>query len=338
MGESHNTIEAGKAPSFEEFRAMLRPTGIINGIIKVDVDNCTGCGLCVENCALGNMEMDETKHPKMKNDYLCASCFNCIAACPKEVLSFSQCYGVEGGFFDVGNPPVKKPLAPEDAEGNPAEWTPVEKVIMERRSVRNFKKTPVPEPLIRRILEAGRFAPSGGNHQPWKFVVVTDPDFIAQLEAACQAVWAGMYPVFVNDETVAGMVGKVPTGVFDPRTQAGMRSVAMKVLPVFFNAPVVIFLGGNQKLNNPPQAIGICGENMTLAAVSLGIGACWTNFGAGVNFIPEIRSRLGFDEPWNVESALALGYPRFKQTGIVARQYRPVAWFRPGVEGPRLEE
>ncbi|MBP7015967.1 MAG: nitroreductase family protein, partial [Smithella sp.] len=39
------------------------------------------------------------------------------------------------------------------------EWNPVEKVIMERRSIRNFKKEPVPDNLIRRVLEAGRFAP-----------------------------------------------------------------------------------------------------------------------------------------------------------------------------------
>ena len=90
MGEPNNAAEAGKTPSFEEFKPMLRPTGIINGIIKVDVDKCTGCALCIENCALKCMEMDEAKHPKMKEDYLCASCSNCIAACPKEALSFAQ--------------------------------------------------------------------------------------------------------------------------------------------------------------------------------------------------------------------------------------------------------
>ena len=63
MGEPNNAAEAGKTPSFEEFKPMLRPTGIINGIIKVDVDKCTGCALCIENCALKCMEMDEAKHP-----------------------------------------------------------------------------------------------------------------------------------------------------------------------------------------------------------------------------------------------------------------------------------
>jgi hypothetical protein len=65
-------------------------------------------------------------------------------------------------------------------EGMP--WNPVEKVIMERRSVRRFKKDPVPPNLIRRVLEAARFAPSTGNSQPWKFLVITNPEIIAEME------------------------------------------------------------------------------------------------------------------------------------------------------------
>jgi len=48
----------------------------------------------------------------------------------------------------------------------------VEETIYRRRSVRFYEKQQVPVYLIRRILEAGRFAPSAGNAQTWKFVVV----------------------------------------------------------------------------------------------------------------------------------------------------------------------
>ena len=65
-------------------------------------------------------------------------------------------------------------------EGQP--WNPVEKIIMERRSVRRFKKDPVPPNMIRRVLEAARFAPSTGNCQPWKFLVITNPEVIAEME------------------------------------------------------------------------------------------------------------------------------------------------------------
>lgn len=331
-----------KKQTFEELKPMLRPSGVIRGEIKVDLDKCTGCGLCIQNCPFTCMEMDETtdsKHPKMRDEYVCMSCSNCLIACPVDALSIGQLFGVEkGAFFDTEFAPVKMPLEPKDAEGNKVEWTVVERTIMERRSARNFKKTLVPDTLIRRVLEAGRFAPSGGNHQPWKFTVVTDPEFLAQLEGACQAVWAGMYPVFTNDDAVINMVGQVPTGVFDPRTQRGLRGIAVKELPVFFGAPALIFMGGHLKLNDAPTAIGICGENMNLAAVSLGLGVCWSNFGRAANYIPEIKAKLGFDDNWQVESVLALGYPKFKQAGLVARQYRPVTWFRPGSAEPQVEK
>lgn len=49
-------------------------------------------------------------------------------------------------------------------------------VIEKRRSIRRFKPEPVATEDLRRILEAGRLAPSGGNRQPWSFVVVRDSE------------------------------------------------------------------------------------------------------------------------------------------------------------------
>jgi hypothetical protein len=54
-------------------------------------------------------------------------------------------------------------------EGAP--WNAVETAFLKRRSIRKFKKKRVPAHLIRRMLEVGRFAPSQGNCEPWKFVV-----------------------------------------------------------------------------------------------------------------------------------------------------------------------
>ena len=58
-------------------------------------------------------------------------------------------------------------------------------VFQQRRSVRQFKPDPVPEVDIRRILDAARTAPTSGNQQPWKFLVVRDSAKLAELKAAC---------------------------------------------------------------------------------------------------------------------------------------------------------
>ncbi len=328
---------ADPATTFEDLKPMLRPGGVNNGIMQVDPDKCTHCGLCMKNCPFKCWELNENEVPVMKEQYICFSCFNCVVACPVNAVSVVRTFSVDNAFYDTEFPAFKRPVAPKDAEGNPADWTEVEQVIMNRRSVRNFKKDPVSEPLIRRVLEAGRFAPSGGNHQPWKFVVVTDPRFIEEMEAACQALWEGMYGMFTSDEQVMNLVKTVPTGVFDPRVQYGVRCIATKELSVFFQAPVVIFIGTNRKMAGPETHAGITGQNMTLAASALGLGSCWSNFAAGVNYIPELIGKLGYEDPWTVQTAVCLGYPKFGQKGLVARHLRPVTWFRAGAEGPEIE-
>lgn len=50
-------------------------------------------------------------------------------------------------------------------------------------AVRQFQARPVPEPLIRQIVEAGRLTASGGNSQPWHFIIVQDKQMLRQLGA-----------------------------------------------------------------------------------------------------------------------------------------------------------
>ena len=49
-------------------------------------------------------------------------------------------------------------------------------VVVRRRSVRRFKKEAIPKESLGRVLEAGRWAPSAGNCQPWRFLVVSDSE------------------------------------------------------------------------------------------------------------------------------------------------------------------
>ena len=70
--------------------------------------------------------------------------------------------------------------------------------IRTRRTVREFTADPVPDSTIRRILQAARWAPSSSNTQPWHFIVVREPDTIAELGRICtQGVFIGQAPVAV---------------------------------------------------------------------------------------------------------------------------------------------
>ncbi len=109
--------------------------------------------------------------------------------------------------------------------------------ILKRRSVRRFTNEPVTREQIETILEAGRFAPSGKNSQPWRFIVVE------------------------SDERRAELAKLVP--------QKGMVAAAPVTLAVLLDHDV-----GYDELKDA-QGIGAAIENILLAVHALGLGACW---------------------------------------------------------------
>jgi nitroreductase/NAD-dependent dihydropyrimidine dehydrogenase PreA subunit len=326
----------------DQLREIVRPKHIQMGVMEVDEDSCTSCGLCVDNCPFKCWTMEEGGYPELKDEYECFSCFNCMVVCPTEALSIVETYHATDGFW-VTEPhplPAKMPLKPRDKDGNLDEWNAVERAVLQRRSVRNFKDEPVPDHLIRRVLEAGRFAPSAGNCQPWQFIVVTDQAMIDKMDELCWTTVSGMYGMYKNDDMIEHLapMAEANAGLFDPRVAlGGMGAIVRKELPASLKAPCVILLAADARAISGPQLnIGICGENMNLVANSLGIKACWNGFLAlGV---AAIADQIDLKPNWSVITTLVLGWPAFKQEGMVPREYRPVTWFREGSDGPEIEE
>ena len=70
-------------------------------------------------------------------------------------------------------------------ENPPAAEANIWEVFRQRRSVRKFRPDAIPEKDIVKMIEAARLAPTSGNQQPWKFLVIRDPNKIRQLKEAC---------------------------------------------------------------------------------------------------------------------------------------------------------
>ena len=333
---------------WEDVKDVLRPNldDVHMGVMKIDEDKCNKCELCMQNCPFRCWEKNEGGFPALKEKYECFSCYNCKVACPNDAISIIDSYHVDAGVFKTEPHPLppEMPLEPKDAEGNPAEWNEIENAVLTRRSVRNFKDKPVPEPLIQRVLEAGRFAPSGGNCQPWKFVVITNKEIITEIDKVAINVLKTMHNTYMNDNSVKALQGMVKNGVgsFDPRIiLGGMGAIGKEgELTPSLNAPAVILLLGDERAIGDPQiSIGICGQTMNLVANSVGIKACWSGFFAiGASYHPTLKKELGIEPPWSCISSLCLGYPKFKQEGIVPRENRPVKWFREDKDKPGIPE
>jgi nitroreductase/NAD-dependent dihydropyrimidine dehydrogenase PreA subunit len=332
---------------WEDVKDILRPNmdDVHMGVMKVDEDKCNKCELCMQNCPFRCWEKNEEGYPVLKDKYECFSCYNCKIACPNNAISIIDSYHVDEGFWKTEPHPLlpEMPLEPRDADGNPTEWNEIEKLVLTRRSVRNFKETPVPEAYIQRVLEAGRFAPSAGNCQPWKFVVITDREMIKEIDNVAINIIKNLHNTYMNDNTVKGLEGIVSgsgAGTADPRVIIGGMGAVGKEggLTPSLNAPAVILLLADERsIGNPQLNIGICGQNMNLVANSLGIKACWSGFSSiGANFHPTLKKKFGIEPPWICITSLCLGYPKFKQEGLVPRESRPVKWFREDKDKPGI--
>ncbi|MHA1256536.1 MAG: nitroreductase family protein [Promethearchaeota archaeon] len=332
--------------SWEKLEPVLRPdlSNIHMGVMRVDQSKCNKCGLCLQNCPFRAWEYDEGGFPSMKEEYACFSCYNCKVACPSDAIIIVEPYHVTDGYWKTDSYPLpaKVPLEPKDENGNPTEWNAIEKAVLERRSVRNFKDKPVPESLIQRVLEAGRFAPSAGNCQSWKFIVITNKALLEEIDKTVKNGIQLIYKMYLNDKAVKNLVPfvKDSPGNFDPRVvYGGMGTIGGNTeVSVSFGAPVVILILGDERAPSLELNIGICGQNMNLVANSIGIKAFWNGFlTLGIEASP-LKKKLGIKSPWKVVEVICMGYPAFKQEGMVPREYRPVTWFREGKDGPEIQE
>jgi len=187
----------------------------------------------------------------------------------------------------------------------------VREAIRQRRSVRRFRDEPVPDEIIREMLEAARLAPSASNRQPWRFIVVTDPKEKAKLRQICwdQAFIEQAPVVFVccadlnayartsrlkrSQEFIDYGVTETLSGRFaDPEFRASLLKLPDPDLGVFLAAAVA----------NTYIAI----EHMVLTATAMGLGSCWVGALGGEG---EINALFNLPKNIVVVAVLPVGYP-----------------------------
>jgi nitroreductase len=78
--------------------------------------------------------------------------------------------------------------------------------------------------------------------------------------------------------------------------------------------------------------IGCCGQNMVLAAHSIGLGTCWVGFVELLRFGQKWKRRLGVEFPYDICEGLAVGYPVGKPDGIIPRETVETDWYEDGVK------
>ena len=182
----------------------------------------------------------------------------------------------------------------------------IDVAIKGRRSIRQYKEKPVPQELIREILEAGTYAPSGKNSQPWRFQVL-------------------------KGESKTGLTTKFRSSLEGIKRVLGEKNMgsSLRTCSIMERAPVIVVVWNApsaskhrlgdaiakiskkmRRLNEfghlaALQGVSAAIQNMLLTAYGLGLGSLW--IGDICYAMDDLEKYLG--KPWELVAAVAIGWP-----------------------------
>jgi nitroreductase len=182
--------------------------------------------------------------------------------------------------------------------------------INKRRSIRSYDAKPVPRDVIKTIIEAGNQAPftSITRSQPWRFVVVENPEFRQKLFSTTFPFWKnateGMKKTYPD-------IYKMAVRVYDAMDEP--KDV------IYYNAPVIIFVLGPA---NDAVSCALACENIMIAATSLGLGSCYVGFGSIIRGDADVVKTLDLKDDEAVYGPILLGYPKIDPSEALSSALR----------------
>jgi nitroreductase len=185
--------------------------------------------------------------------------------------------------------------------------------IKSRRSIRRYKDKKLSKKEIMSLIEAGSYAPSSHNRQPWEFVVLTGSK-IDELSAEIN----NWYSSFVKLGRPLSFIKEIKESV-----DAMKKRVESDKDLFFYHAPCVVIVHAPKK-RFYLQDCSCAAQNMMLAARSLSIGSCWIGFADIVlNRSRKIKKKLGIPMSHGVMATIAFGYTdRFPSKALPRREFK----------------
>ncbi|MBQ6163232.1 MAG: nitroreductase family protein [Clostridia bacterium] len=245
--------------------------------ISIDSLSCIGCGKCVKDCVAFALRIE---NGKAKAENGCIECGHCYAICPVGAIDMP-------GYDKTGCSEIT-PMSNIDGDV-------FLRAIKSRRSVRQFKNIPVEQEKIDKILEAGRYAPTGANSQNVAFTVLSKKQ--EEIERECVKLFR--------------------TGVKIGRKFSNrLQNADISDTFFFKGAPLVIVVSGHDKVN-----ASLASAYMELTANSLGLGVIYSGFFCGCAVInPKIKAQLCLPKGHKPVTCMIIGYPDVEYKRIPPRR------------------
>ena len=176
--------------------------------------------------------------------------------------------------------------------------------ILTRRSTRRFDNKIPNKELIQKVVNAGRYAPSGANSQTSHFIVITNKEVLKEIAELVQGEFAKME---ISEDMYVSLKGSI--------------NASKKGDYVFhYNAPVLIVIANKKGYGNAIADSSCALENMMIAANAFDLGSCWINQLHWLDDNERIRTFLegyGLKKDETITGGLALG---FSENGLPNRK------------------
>lgn len=245
--------------------------------IEINQELCIGCGKCVRDCVSEKIKLVNGKAQFMYER--CIQCGHCFAICPVNAVTMTNYKSLEE-------------IAPCNIDEFDSDKFLL--ALKSRRTVRQFKKEDVPDEMIRKIIEAGRYCPSGTNAQDFSFTVIKKK--LPEIEK--EAV-----KVFRLAQKTASPFSKY------------LRNVIIDDKFFSKGAPVVIVVNGKGT-----TSACLASSYMELMAESMGLGVLYSGFLVGVAKLnPKVSSMLETKKGHSPVTALVIGWPDVEYKRIPPR-------------------
>jgi nitroreductase/NAD-dependent dihydropyrimidine dehydrogenase PreA subunit len=267
------------------------------GLLRINEDLCKRDGFCVKDCPTAIIELpDEDGFPQIipNGDDACLECGHCVAVCPHGALSHER--------IPIENSPaINKKLAVNEEQAL--------QFLRSRRSIRHYLKKPVETEKIRRLIEAARYAPTGGNSQQVEWIVLSDKNRLREI-AGRTVDWLRE---IANDPEIAAARPYLLKAV--EAWDAGNDSVLR-------DAPALIVAMAPKEAMNGLVDLTLALSYLDLFAPTMGLGTCWAGLLQGAMLAsPPLKEKVGIPEAYPHHYPIMLGYPELRYHRLPERRY-----------------
>ncbi len=193
------------------------------------------------------------------------------------------------------------------------------------RAVRRLRPDPIADDVMQRVLEAATWAPTGGNRQPWRVIVVKEPATKERLGALYAQQWSKFAARYrANLANVEASVRERTERMLGAGDYLGAHFGQSPVIAIFCFNPNEMAI-----TDSSLSRVSVVGggsiytavENLLLACRAEGLGCVLTTLLCACE--PEVAKLLAIPSPWGTAAAIPIGYPMLRGHGPITR--RPVA-------------